>query len=50
MMVMRRLQRFALLGGSERRLLIEAHAWVDAAGVEVTGYPVTVFSEIGCFV
>jgi len=28
----------------------DAHAWLDAAGVEVTGYPVAVFSEIGCFV
>lgn len=29
----------------------EAHAWLDAAGVEVTGYPVTKgFVEIGCFV
>jgi len=30
---------------------IDAHAWLDAAGVEVTGYPVAQqFSEIGCFV
>jgi hypothetical protein len=30
---------------------IDAHAWLDAAGVEVTGYPVAEqFSEIACFV
>jgi hypothetical protein len=30
---------------------IDAHAWLDAAGVKVTGYPVaTQFSEIACFV
>jgi hypothetical protein len=30
---------------------IDAHAWLDAAGIEVTGYPVAQqFSEIGCFV
>jgi hypothetical protein len=30
---------------------IDAHAWLDAAGVEVTGYPVGKdFAEIGCFV
>ena len=29
----------------------DAHAWLDAAGVEVTGYPVAKkFSEIACFV
>ena len=29
----------------------DAHAWLDAAGVEVTGYPVAKgFAEIGCFV
>jgi hypothetical protein len=29
----------------------DAHAWLDAAGVEVTGYPVAAdFAEIGCFV
>ena len=28
----------------------DAHAWLDAAGVEVAGYPVTSFSEIACFV
>jgi hypothetical protein len=30
---------------------IDAHAWLDAAGVEVTGYPVAKnFAEIACFV
>ncbi|MBO9713962.1 lasso peptide biosynthesis B2 protein [Sphingomonas sp.] len=30
---------------------IDAHAWLDAAGVEVTGYPVKEgMAEIGCFV
>ena len=30
---------------------IDAHAWLDAAGVEVTGYPVAgQFAEIACFV
>jgi len=30
---------------------IDAHAWLDAAGVKVTGYPVANgFVEIGCFV
>lgn len=30
---------------------IDAHAWLDAAGVPVTGYPVAEgFAEIGCFV
>ncbi|MGN6572163.1 MAG: lasso peptide biosynthesis B2 protein [Pseudolabrys sp.] len=29
----------------------DSHAWLDAAGVEVTGYPVAKgFSEIACFV
>jgi hypothetical protein len=29
----------------------DAHAWLDAAGVEVTGYPVSAqFAEIACFV
>lgn len=31
--------------------LLEAHAWLDAAGVEVTGYPVAErLVEIACFV
>ncbi len=35
--------------GADRRL--EAHAWLDTAGVEVTGYPVARnFTEVGCFV
>jgi hypothetical protein len=30
---------------------MDAHAWLDAAGVEVTGYPVAkAFAEIACFV
>jgi len=30
---------------------IDAHAWLDAAGVEVTGYPLAgQFAEIACFV
>lgn len=30
---------------------IDAHAWLDAAGVQVTGYPVAdAFTEIACFV
>jgi hypothetical protein len=30
---------------------LDMHAWLDAAGVEVTGYPVAAqFSEIACFV
>jgi hypothetical protein len=34
-----------------QRKPLEAHAWLDAAGVEVTGYPVArQFAEIACFV
>jgi hypothetical protein len=30
---------------------LDAHAWLDAAGVKVTGYPVALrFAEIACFV
>ena len=30
---------------------LDTHAWLDAAGVEVTGYPVAgTFTEIACFV
>ena len=30
---------------------LDAHAWLDAAGVDVTGYPVAnKFAEIACFV
>ena len=36
------------LGGEKP---LDAHAWLDAAGVEVTGYPVAEkFAEIACFV
>lgn len=34
-----------------RETPLAAHAWLDAAGVEVTGYPVAEgFAEIACFV
>lgn len=34
-----------------RNKQIDAHAWLDAAGIEVTGYPVArQFAEIACFV
>lgn len=40
---------FGAARGKEKPL--EAHAWLDAAGVEVTGYPVAEgFAEIACFV
>jgi len=40
---------FGAAKGSEKPL--DAHAWLDAAGVEVTGYPVAKnFAEIACFV
>ena len=40
---------FGAAKGTEKA--IDAHAWLDAAGVEVTGYPVAAqFSEIACFV
>ena len=40
---------FGAARGTEKPL--DAHAWLDAAGVEVTGYPVTKnFAEIACFV
>jgi len=30
---------------------LDAHAWLDAAGVKVTGYPVAPeFAELGCFI
>jgi len=36
---------------SDEHKPLDAHAWLDAAGVEVTGYPVAEsFSEIACFV
>lgn len=40
---------FGAAKGSEKPL--DTHAWLDAAGVEVTGYPVAKnFAEIACFV
>ena len=40
---------FGAAKGTEKPL--DAHAWLDAAGVEVTGYPVAKnFAEIACFV
>ena len=40
---------FGAAKGEEKPL--DAHAWLDAAGVEVTGYPVAKnFAEIACFV
>jgi len=40
---------FGAAKGKEKA--IDAHAWLDAAGVEVTGYPVAAqFAEIACFV
>lgn len=40
---------FGAARGAEKPL--DAHAWLDAAGVEVTGYPVDGrFVEIACFV
>jgi len=41
--------RFGAGPGEEKPL--DAHAWLDAAGVEVTGYPVSPkMAEIACFV
>ena len=40
---------FGAAKGTDKPL--DAHAWLDAAGVEVTGYPVKKnFAEIACFV
>jgi len=40
---------FGAAKGTEKPL--DAHAWLDAAGVQVTGYPVAEnFAEIACFV
>ncbi len=40
---------FGAMIGQDRSMA--AHAWLDAAGVEVTGYPVAnTFAEIACFV
>lgn len=52
-MLKRRGVRSVLHFGAGRGLdkPLDAHAWLDAAGVEVTGYPVAKnFAEIGCFV
>jgi hypothetical protein len=40
---------FGAAKGADKPL--NAHAWLDAAGVEVTGYPAARnFAEIACFV
>ena len=40
---------FGAAKGTDKPL--DTHAWLDAAGVDVTGYPVAEnFSEIACFV
>jgi hypothetical protein len=40
---------FGAAKGKEKPL--DAHAWLDAAGVEVTGFPVAAnFAEIACFI
>jgi len=40
---------FGATRGTEKPL--DAHAWLDAAGIEVTGYPVAAcYAEIACFV
>jgi hypothetical protein len=45
----RSVMHFGAAKGTEKPL--DAHAWLDAAGVEVTGYPVAQnFAEIACFV
>ena len=42
---------FGAAKGTSQEKPLETHAWLDAAGVEVTGYPVAQqFTEIGCFV
>jgi hypothetical protein len=43
------IMHFGAAKGAERT--VETHAWLDAAGVEVTGYPVAKgFAEVACFV
>lgn len=43
------IMHFGTARGGDRS--IAAHAWLDAAGVEVTGYPVPKqFAEVACFV
>lgn len=38
-------------GAAKGESKLDAHAWLDAAGIEVTGYPVAEnFAEIACFV
>jgi hypothetical protein len=38
-------------GAVKRAEKLDTHAWLEAAGVEVTGYPVAVqYAEIACFV
>jgi transglutaminase superfamily protein len=38
-------------GAAKGQHKVDAHAWLDAAGIEVTGYPVgDNFAEIACFV
>ncbi len=45
----RSVMHFGAAKGTEKPL--DAHAWLDAAGVEVTGYPVAEnFAEIACFI
>ncbi len=45
----RSVMHFGAAKGTDKPL--DAHAWLDAAGVEVTGYPVAAnFAEIACFV
>jgi hypothetical protein len=45
----RSVMHFGAAKGREKPL--DAHAWLDAEGVEVTGYPVAKgFAEIACFV
>jgi hypothetical protein len=45
----RSVMHFGAVKGAEKPF--DAHAWLDAAGVEVTGYPVAPdFAEIACFV
>jgi hypothetical protein len=47
----RSILHFGAAKGATAEKPLDAHAWLDAAGVEVTGYPVArEFSEIACFV
>jgi hypothetical protein len=39
------------IGAANGQTTVDAHAWLDAAGIEVTGYPVAErLAEIACFV